>query len=234
MRGPQEQLSSAALLSDPSRRALYDHVRAAGGPLTRDEVAARAGMSRKLAAFHLERLVHAGLLQARYEQSGGRRRGPGRPAKLYQPAPAGIELSIPPRRYVMLAEILLDAMETAGPGGSARDDAWNVARQRGVEAGETLRAEPHLRQPEPECGLHAAASLLDDLGFEPVTDSDRQALRPRNCPFHQLAAYAPELVCGLNTAFLQGVLAGIGTDGLTAVSTDTSGGCCVEVRTGPA
>jgi predicted ArsR family transcriptional regulator len=37
-----------------------------------------------------------------------------------------------------------------------------------------------------------------------------------NCPFHPLAAQAPELVCGINHAFLAGMLAGLGADVIDA------------------
>lgn len=220
-----------ALLSDPSRRALYDHVRSAVGPVTRDEAAAGAGVSRKLAAFHLDRLVQGGLLRATYARPAGRPRGPGRPAKTYERSEAGIELSIPRRQYAMVAEILLDAMATADHSGSAGDAALRAARRRGVEAGEVLRGDRRLHRPGRV--LRVAAGLLGDLGFEPVVDGDRQVLRPRNCPFRQLAEYSSDLVCGLNAAFLDGVLSGIGNDKVTAVPTDADGGCCVELRASP-
>jgi predicted ArsR family transcriptional regulator len=53
-----------ALLADKGRRDLYEFVRRAAGPITRDEAAKHASISPRLAAFHLEKLVLGGLLRA--------------------------------------------------------------------------------------------------------------------------------------------------------------------------
>jgi predicted ArsR family transcriptional regulator len=56
-------------------------------------------------------------------------------------------------------------------------------------------------------------------------------VRLRNCPFHQLAAQAPEFVCGLNRAYLGGVVEGLGAEGrLVAELAPAEGECCVEIR----
>jgi len=57
-------LVRAALLADPVRRRIFRFVRRARRPVTRDEAAASARVSRNLAAFHLDKLVEAGLLSA--------------------------------------------------------------------------------------------------------------------------------------------------------------------------
>ena len=67
--------TAVTTLSDPSRRALYDYVRRQDHPVGRDEAAAATAMSRGLAAFHLDKLVDAGLLAARYAAPAGRRAG---------------------------------------------------------------------------------------------------------------------------------------------------------------
>src|SRR4051794_1510584 len=55
-------VSAVAALSDPIRRALFEAIRRAPDALTREQAAAAVGISRKLAAFHLEKLVAVGLL----------------------------------------------------------------------------------------------------------------------------------------------------------------------------
>src|SRR4051794_4597364 len=57
-------IATIAALDDQVRARLYATVRAAGGPVTREQAAAEVGISRKLAAFHLEKLVDAGLLDS--------------------------------------------------------------------------------------------------------------------------------------------------------------------------
>jgi predicted ArsR family transcriptional regulator len=51
----------------------------------------------------------------------------------------------------------------------------------------------------------------------------------RNCPFHPLAAKAPELVCGINQAHLSGVRQGLGASTVSAVRAPAPGACCVEL-----
>jgi len=69
-------IEAIALLDEPVRRALYEWVVAQGRPVGRDDAAAGAGVSRTLAAFHLDRLAHAGLLTTEFRRLTGRT-GPG-------------------------------------------------------------------------------------------------------------------------------------------------------------
>jgi hypothetical protein len=63
-----------------------------------DEAAAEMGISRELAAFHLDRLVSGGLLVPEYRRLNDRTGpGAGRPAKLYRRSAADIALSLPPQ-----------------------------------------------------------------------------------------------------------------------------------------
>jgi predicted ArsR family transcriptional regulator len=90
-----QQLTGLAGLGDPIRRALYRHVAERGVPISRDEAAHAAGISRPLAAYHLDKLVDDGLLEARYHRRSSRRGpGAGRPAKHYVRADRPIELSL--------------------------------------------------------------------------------------------------------------------------------------------
>ena len=57
-----------------------------------------------------------------------------------------------------------------------------------------------------------------------------RAGRLRNCPFHPLAARSPEFVCGLNHAFLAGVVDGLQASAMEAVLDPRAGECCVELR----
>src|SRR5690242_13707567 len=98
-------------LADPSRRALYDYVRRADHAVSRDEAGDATGMSRGLAAFHLDKLVEAGLLTARYQAPPGQPRGRGRSPKVYERTGDGIAVSIPERRYRLIAEILAAAVD---------------------------------------------------------------------------------------------------------------------------
>ena len=50
-----DEVEAIALLDEPARRDLYRWVVGQGRPVGRDEAAAGAGISRALAAFHLDR-----------------------------------------------------------------------------------------------------------------------------------------------------------------------------------
>ena len=81
-------LASVSSLDDPVRGRLYEFVCRRSEPVGRDEAAAAAGISRALAAYHLDKLVESGLLAASYRRPPGRR-GPGpagRPRSTHGPA----------------------------------------------------------------------------------------------------------------------------------------------------
>src|SRR4051794_10388277 len=104
--GP-DAVRAVAALADPSRQALYALVRDAIEPVTRERAAAALGISRKLAAFHLDKLVEAGLLVADYSPSSRTQRL-GRVPKAYRRADVDVQISIPERQSTALAELLLD------------------------------------------------------------------------------------------------------------------------------
>ncbi|MEV7815196.1 helix-turn-helix domain-containing protein [Streptomyces flaveolus] len=222
-------IDSVSVLSEDSRRRMFTFIRRARRAVTRDEAAASVGISRKLAAFHLDKLVDAGLLRARYETPGGVRKV-GRQPKVYEPADAQITVSIPDRRHELLADLLLDAVLTEGADENAAQAAMRTAEHRGRRLGEAARDETRPGRLGPERGLTACERLLDQYGYEPVRDTPTR-LRLRNCPFHPLAAKAPELVCGMNQAFLSGYLSGLEVNGVQAVLAPEPGECCV--RLGP-
>jgi predicted ArsR family transcriptional regulator len=122
-----------------SAREIYAWARRQGRPVTRDEAAAHLGFSRKLAAFHLDKLVAAGLLTARVGQPVEPRRV-GRPPKTYEPADAEIQVSVPARRYDLVAQILIDAVVQAEAAGvRARDATLLAARSHGADLGRAER-----------------------------------------------------------------------------------------------
>lgn len=224
---------AVAALVDPVRRALYDHVRRQTHPVTREEAADAVAISRTLTAFHLDKLVDVGLLHARYSSPADRRPGRGRPAKVYQASADGLTLSLPPRQYELVGQILADAVAEAPT--DARAAADRHAFGYGREVGRACLARPpdggSTSAPPPtattvETDLAAAYTALADLGFEPCSSGE---LSLRNCPFHALAQRQPELVCGLNKAFIGGLLEGLAADSLDARLDPQPGSCCVRV-----
>src|SRR5215216_7683381 len=130
-----QQLTGLAGLGDPLRRALYRYVADRGVPISRDDAAQAAGISRPLAAYHLDKLVDDGLLEPHYQRRSGRRGpGAGRPAKHYVRAARQFELSLPARDYAALAGLLAGAVE-ADPSGAATAALNRAAASPGADLG---------------------------------------------------------------------------------------------------
>jgi predicted ArsR family transcriptional regulator len=222
--------ASIGALEDDLRRAMYLFIRQEGRAVTRDEAAAAVGISRKLAAFHLDKLEDKGLLVSHYARPPGRSGpGAGRSAKYYGISDEEIEVSLPAREYDVVGAILVDAIVASEGGGSAREAAARIAYEKGREVGEDVKKASGLRPPGAERALAVAESVLAENGYEPYRD-EQDALRLRNCPFHDLSRRSPELVCGLNKSFVEGILNGLGNDSVTADLDRRPGECCVRLR----
>jgi predicted ArsR family transcriptional regulator len=212
-------LDSLALLGEPVRRKLYEYVVAEGEPVDRDRAAAATEIGRSLAAFHLDRLVDGGLLEVEYHRRSGRTGpGAGRPAKFYRRAAAlRVEVSMPPRRYGLAAEILADGLERSGEP-EAIDGVLESARA----VGERLAASAAPGS----SGREALVELLRANGYEPFEDPSG-AIRLRNCPFHALVERHRDLTCSMNLALLQSVVGEVASTDLVAEPRPTNGFCCV-------
>ena len=216
----EKELEAIAALREPSRRALYDFVAASPSEVSRDDAAQATGLSRVLTAFHLDRLVSAGLLEATFRRVSGRSGpGAGRPSKFYRRARRAVSVSFPQRRYEMLSRLLADAVERAGDG-SIRAALAETAYQLGRKLASDSEAGRH--------GSPQAAkvrTLLEELGFEPYEDGN--VLRLRNCPFDALAKEHRELTCSTNLCLMEGVLEGLGVAPSKAQLEPVADGCCV-------
>src|SRR5437667_457658 len=104
-------IAAIASLDEPVRRELYLYVAGRGGEVGRDEAARALRISRALAAFHLDKLVALGLLDAAYRRLSGRQGpGAGRPAKLYRRSTRQLEITLPQRRYDLAGRLLARAL----------------------------------------------------------------------------------------------------------------------------
>ncbi|PKV99925.1 putative ArsR family transcriptional regulator [Amycolatopsis echigonensis] len=211
----QDAISGLSSLDDPVRRRLYEYVRSRDEPVARDDAAAAAGISRTLAAYHLDKLAEAGLLATSYARAAGRGGpGAGRPAKRYARAQRELSASVPPRDYGLLAGVLAEAI--------AADDTGAVQHAMSAAAYQAGRAAS-----DPD--LHAA---LRACGYEPSTTADGD-VELRNCPFHQLARRHTDLVCGLNLHLIRGLLDGSAPSPARAVLAPRPGRCCVRILGAP-
>lgn len=221
----ESAITAVATLHDDLRRSMYAFVRRVRRPVTREEAAATVGISRKLAGFHLDKLVDVGLLSARYAAV---ERKVGRAPKVYELTDADVRVTIPQRQPELLAEILLDAVLTASAAEPAREVALRAAADRGREIGTAARARTRPGRLGVERALTLVVQVLERHGFEPVREGSRR-VRLRTCPFQPLVGKAPELVCGMNRAVLAGVLDGMDATTVQAVLDPRAGECCVEL-----
>ncbi|MCM1940458.1 helix-turn-helix domain-containing protein [Streptomyces sp. G3] len=207
----RDAISDLSSLDDPVRRRLYEYVRTCDEPVGREEAARAAGISRTLAAYHLDRLADAGLLTTSYARAAGRGGpGAGRPAKRYARTDEELSVSVPPRDYGLLAGVLAEAV-AADDSGTVREAVAAAAHAAGRSAGgEDL------------------TTALRGCGYEPAT-TDEGGVDLRNCPFHRLAQEHTELVCWLNLHLVRGLLEAGGQPPGRAVLAPRPGHCCVVV-----
>ncbi len=222
------QLENLAALEEPVRRRLYLYVAARGGEVSRDEAARGVGVSRALAAFHLDRLVEANLLEATFRRLSGREGpGAGRPSKLYRRSSAQFDVSLPQRRYELAALVLTEAL-TRAESAETSDATREAARGWGERLGRELA--PGAARGAP---LTRAAKALLACGFEPrATGGAEREIVLRNCPFDSLRSVSRELICGMNLALIEGLLTGLEVEGVRARLAPRPGMCCVALRSG--
>lgn len=228
---PTDQWALVEALSEPQRRAVYDAVCDHSEAQTREEVADAVGISRSLAAFHLDKLVGAGLLEPDAQLPAARKRHKiGRPAKRYRRSAVQLDLTLPPRRYELAGRILASALAATEAGEPAEQAARRVAHEQGRQLAtraRTVEAGPVTAQP-----LATARHSLQQLGYAPTQNAHRLTLA--NCPFHAIVQAAPEITCRLNLALIEGLLEGLDLDAdTTATLQPRADACCVTLTCAP-
>ena len=220
----EADLASLSCLDDRIRGRLYAFVSGCTEPVGRDEAAAAVGIGRALAVYHLDKLVESGLLTASYRRPPGRGGpGAGRPAKVYSRSGAEFMVTVPPREYELAARLLVQAV-AADCSGRTRAALHDAAWQLGASLGKRRRAD----DAQGDGQRLALESALSEHGFEPWHD-DAGTVRMRNCPFRRLAERQPEVVCDMNLALIQGLVAGMGAEGLKPVLDPEPEHCCVVI-----
>jgi predicted ArsR family transcriptional regulator len=223
------RLDQVAALGEPVRRALYLFVAAQPEPVTREQAAGGVGVAQHKAKFHLDRLVDEGLLKASYCRPPGKGGpGAGRPAKAYRRSDTDLDVSLPERRYDLAGRLLVKAVAQAE---RTESPIWETLQAVAKDAGRAdgAQAAPNRGGRAPQKAAEAA--ILDALaadGYEPRKVRDGIVLA--NCPFHALACEETELVCGMNLAYLEGMLDGVGITTLNAKLDPGQGRCCVRLQ----
>jgi predicted ArsR family transcriptional regulator len=230
----------AAALGDPTRRRIFFFVREAGEVVGKDEVAEGVGIDRRLAAFHLDKLVEQRFLRAEFRRRSGRSGpGAGRPAKLYGLADAELSVSLPERHYDLLAQLLLRAM-------SDRSEAPTqaVLERVGYEFGREIGlrqlaergddATPLGTRTTTTEAIAEVVRLLSRFGFAAESEGG-DAIKACACPFEEMAFHDPARVCGLDRAIWRGILSAFAPQATLAEATTRAQGdeACVAHVVGP-
>lgn len=218
------RVQTLSTLLEPTRHRLYRYVADRRAAITRDEAADALQISLAAAAFHLDRLVAAGLLRASYRRTAsGPALGAGRPSKLYRRSGRRVEVAIPQREHQLMSGLLAEAAATSADARSLDD----VAHEYGLSLGARARASAHG---DDEGALAKCIEKVSaDLGFEP-TRTDAGELWARNCPFDPVSRRQPAVVCRTAVALLRGVVDGVGASGISVGREERPGWCCVIQR----
>lgn len=186
-------------LGDNTRYAIYLELARSPRPLTTAEISEALRLHTNTVRPHLDRMREAGLVQVEVSARGE----VGRPQHRYSVAPDAPSMGLEPPTMPMLASMVLTMAARVGAG---PEDAEYVGTQEGAR-----RALPYRSAPS---SLEALVSDLDRLGFDPVVsegaDDDTAVVAFAHCPFADLAASHPELVCGLHRGMVAGFTAAMG------------------------
>ena len=225
-RVPRE-LEAMAALREPTRRRLYQYVERQPEAVSRDEAAEAIGISRALAAFHLDKLVEVGVLKPEYRRLSGRTGpGAGRTSKLYRRSRNQFAVSLPHRDHELLARLLAASIDSSAEDAAAAEDspiaepARAYGRSLGRRARKRLRGDPGSARM-----LDCVEAVLESLGFEPYRASPSE-VRLRNCPFDPLSRLYTPLVCGMVQAIITGITQGLGATELRVDRQEQPDRCC--------
>ncbi|MDX6646403.1 MAG: hypothetical protein QOK40_2130 [Miltoncostaeaceae bacterium] len=214
--GPNERAERdiqrlADALGDPTRRRVFFAVRAADAAQTKDQVADAVGIERRLAGFHLDKLVEHGFLDADFRRAAGRAGpGAGRPPKRYALASTGLSVSLPERHYDLLASLLLRVLREGPPDSALERVGYEFGRELGLA--ELARREDAGVQESATADEDPTAAavgevvrMLSRYGFAARTDGPA-AFTACSCPFEEVAFDDPGRICALDRAIWRGLL----------------------------
>lgn len=229
-----DRLSLFKVLADGSRYAIYQEMAAAGRAMTTNEIAERLDLHPNTVRLHLEKMREVGLLEVSPDRHGSVGRPQhrwsvvaGTPALGFEPA--GYRLLAH-----LLAELAarapIDAEAVAGIGRDrlratvAPGPPLAGVGVAGPNASPARSAVP--RRPDADACLRSIIEQLAELGFDPTVDPPTgdpldgdaagsptdggavvASIAFSRCPFRELAALYPDVVCQLHLGITEGIIA---------------------------
>ncbi len=205
--GTPSRLDLLKALGDNTRYAIYLELARAPRPLATADVAESLDLHPNTVRPHLERMRDVGLLVMETEGRGG----VGRPQHRYAVAPDAPSLGLEPPAMPLMAAMLVGVAAAAGV---APEEAAAIGRRQGNKAAARFAAAtaPASGDDEADQGIDAAVCLeallqdLASLGFDPavVADDEGTTVAFAHCPYADLAAAHPEIVCHLHRGMVEG------------------------------
>lgn len=178
---------------------------------TAADLGERLGVHPNTVRLHLDQLLDAGLVERRAERRGA----PGRPRLLFaappaRPEPAAGSPSDETESYKTLAAIL--AGQLAREGGGGRAGAIDAGRSWGhsLPAEQGTRSAATAEVAGAEEAMARFVGLMDRMGFAPAVPGAGDAVELHRCPFSEVAAQQPEVVCGVHLGLMEAVLEDLG------------------------
>lgn len=167
-------------LASPMRQRLLAALDASVDPHTAQDLAARVDLHVTTVRFHLDQLIHAGLVARQTDHSPRR----GRPSALYLAVGANAPQA---------TEQMIDALASALAAARASGDEVIAAGRGWADS-----LAPHAAD--------AGAAIVESftpLGFNP--ERDGQTIRLRSCPFRDAALRNPGVVCLVHLGLARGL-----------------------------
>ena len=206
--GAPSRLDLLKALGDNTRYAIYLELARSPRPLATADVAESLDLHPNTVRPHLERMRDVGLLVVETEGRGG----VGRPQHRYSIAPDAPSLGLEPPAMPLLAAMLAGV---AAASGAAPEEAAAVGRPQGRAAAARLVPAPGAGEDpvlDAEVCLEALVADLTRLGFDPAVAADREGTTVAftHCPFADLAAAHPDIVCHLHRGMVEGIVEAVG------------------------
>jgi predicted ArsR family transcriptional regulator len=184
-------------LGDNTRYAIYLELARASQPLSTADIAEALDLHPNTVRPHLDRMRDVGLLEVDADSRGT----VGRPQHRYRLAGDAPSLGLEPSAFRLVAKLLAGVVASTGA------DAEVIAQIGRVQGHMAAVA----RADAQSC-VEALMSELADLGFDPAmaTDGSTTTVAFTRCPFSELAAMFPEVVCHLHRGIVEGMVEGHG------------------------
>lgn len=225
------QQQQAQALGDPTRFAIFEHIRTAEAPVAIADLVDLLGFNHNAIRQHLAKLLEAELLVETTEKRTTR----GRPRRFYEARDDALDaFAGAVGSYEWLSQRLLELHESGGT-------PYEVGRRAGAAAGVSAEASTGAAQASVD-DIELLRAMLIRGGFDPseatgeVPHSEvpagESAVTLGRCPFAHVAAKSPAIVCELHRGLIDGHLGGESPRAELDIADPFAGGCVVRVSLG--